>query len=194
MGKIKEPLPVKLIASMIYQNGEILLRAKDKLTERLGNIDYESRAIPFDFTTYYEEEMGKNLKRQFISFEPLIQMEELPQIKIFTNQLEKDLLLLDREKRTINIDPGYLAPEKLVLATTKNFAHRPYLGNRIYAELTYLFRSGSFQTLEWTYPDYKSSQSVNMFNEIRNRYVKQLKESEKDIETGKNTNKKEDIS
>lgn len=194
MGKTRKPLPVKLIAGMIYQSEEILLGAKDKLTERLGNIDYESRVIPFDLTTYYEEEMGKNLKRQFISFEPLIQMEELPQVKIFTNQLEKDLSLLGREKRTINIDPGYLAPEKLVLASTKNFDHRPYLGSRIYAELTYRFRSGSFQTLEWTYPDYRLSRSINMFNEIRNRYVKQLRESERNIETGNKTNKKEDIS
>lgn len=179
MGKTKEPSPVKLIAGIIYQSEETLLRAKNKLTEKFGCIDFESPVAPFDFTTYYEEEMGKNLKRQFISFESLIHMKELPQIKIFTNQIEKELSFSDCEKRTINIDPGYLAPEKLVLATTKNFDHRPYLGNGIYAELTYRFRSGSFQTLEWTYPDYKLSQSVDMFNEIRNKYVKQLREKEK---------------
>ncbi|HUU49390.1 MAG TPA: DUF4416 family protein [Nitrospinota bacterium] len=175
MGKIKYPFPVKLIVGLIFKDEEVLRMTKEKLIKRLGKMDFESQLISFNFTTYYEKEMGEGLKRQFLSFEPLMKIENLPKIKIETNEVEKEFNFPNTPNRMVNIDPGYVAPEKLILATTKNYDHRPYLDNGIYAELTYRFYKGSFRTFEWTYPDYKSPESIEIFNEIRKIYMKQLR-------------------
>lgn len=188
MGKAKDPLPAKLIAGLIFKNEKILGLLKERLMERFGRIDYMGKVFSFDFTTYYEKEMGQDLKKQFLSFETLIHVETLPEIKLYTNQLEKEFCNKDSLKRKINIDPGYLTQEKMVLATTKNFDHRPYLNHGIHAELTYRFQMESFRVLEWTYPDYKTEQSINLFNEIRKIYVAQLKKNqEKGFKTQKKT-------
>ena len=75
----------------------------------------------------------------------------------------------------MNIDPGYVSLEQMILATTKKANHRPYLGEGIYAELTYRFIHGSFQSLEWTYPDYRLPQSMGFFTQVRQTYRKQLR-------------------
>ena len=97
--------------------------------------------------------MGDNLFRKLISFEKLIKPETLSDIKLFTNSIENEHLA-EGGKRIVNIDPGYISLEKLVLATGKNFAHRIYLRNGIYADLTLVYKNGDFQPLEWTFPDY----------------------------------------
>ncbi len=173
MGKIKYPPLVKLIMGLIFGEEEISCLAKESLSERYGRIDFESDIIPFDFTDYYEKEMGRNLKRGFICFDDLIEVDSLPEIKLHTNEIET-MFTREGGGRLINIDPGYLSAEKLVLSTTKNFCHRPYLMKGIYAELTYCFYTGSFHPLDWTYPDYKVKERIEMFNMIRKRYMEQL--------------------
>lgn len=173
MGKINKPKLVKLIVGMISAHPELFDLAQERLKTRFGNIDFLSEVIPFNTTNYYCEEMGSNLKRKFISFEDLIDPEELADIKIFTNKIE-DEFSVDL-KRRINLDPGYISLSKLVLATTKDYQHRIYLRDGIYAEVTLRFKSGKFQTWEWTYPDYRTEDYHNIFFHIRKLYVKQLK-------------------
>lgn len=188
MGKAKDPLPAKLIIGLIFKDEAVLGLLKERLVEKFGKIDYEGKVFSFDFTTYYEKEMGKDLKRQFLSFENLIHMGALPEIKLYTNELEKEFCDKNSDKRRINIDPGYMAQEKMVLATTKNYDHRPFLNRGIYAELTYRFHKRSFQPLEWTYPDYKAPESINIFNEMRKIYMTQIRENqEKRFETQQQT-------
>jgi hypothetical protein len=79
-------------------------------------------------------------------------------------------------KRVVNIDPGYVSGEHMILATTKAYGHRPYLSNGIYADLTLIYRKGSYEALEWTYPDYRQPKLVEMFNGIRKTYLSQLRE------------------
>lgn len=172
MGKIKGPLPVKLIASMFTARGELLEEAKVRLSQEFGPIDYESEVLPFDHTTYYAAEFGENLKRRFVAFAELLQPGKLAEIKLLTNALEMGWAV--EGKRRINIDPGYVSHSKLVLATTKNHAHRIYLGQGIYAEVTLHFRGGTFRAWRWTYPDYASLPVIAIFNQIRGLYVKQL--------------------
>ena len=175
MGKIKEPIPVKLICGMISGNPELFEQAKLQLQERYGQIDYVSPILPFScYTTYYESEMGKELQRQFISFERLIDPIEIIPIKLATNQVE---LEFSSPARIINLDPGYVSNAKLVLATTKDYQHRLYLGQGIYAEVTLRFRQGKFEPYVWTYPDYKTPEYLAIFNQIRSIYNEQLKKS-----------------
>jgi hypothetical protein len=175
VGRIKEPLPVKLIASIFTASGELLEEAKVRLSQEFGPIDYESELLPFDHTTYYAPEFGENLKRRFVSFEELVHPGRLAEIKLRTNALEMEWAV--EGKRQMNVDPGYVAHSKLVLATTKDHAHRIYLAQGIYAEVTLHFRNGTFRAWPWTYPDYASPPLIAIFNHIRGLYVKQLRES-----------------
>jgi len=174
MGVAKEHTPVKLIVGMISSFPHLFEQAQKVLEREFGPGDYESPVLPFDKTDYYREEFGPELKRRFYSFKKLINAERLVEIKLFTNRLEKEFSGKEGNRR-INIDPGYLAPGKLVLATTKDHQHRIYLGRGIYAEVTLRFKKGSFCPWEWTYPDYRIPEYIDIFNRIRELYLKQLK-------------------
>lgn len=167
--KIRKHNPVKLVIGFIYKDEAIFIRAKDKLKRKFGGTDFESEPIDFNYTGYYKEEMGSNLKRRFISFRKPIPIQDLYRIKLYTNRLEARFLL--SKCRQINIDPGYLDPAKLVLATTKDYAHRIFLRKGIFAEITLSFRGNSFSPNDWTYPDYRSKEYIDIFNQIRKLYV-----------------------
>ena len=171
MGLLKEPKPVKLFSALIFKKKEILLAAREKLVEVLGKIDFESNIFQFDYTNYYEKEMGKGLKRQFISFSRLIPPDSLPDIKNKTNEIEKELSDADTGNRAVNIDPGYLSEENVVLATTKGYSHRPYLSSGVHAEMTYYYKKGTYQVFDWTYPDYKLPERIEMFLHLRNLFI-----------------------
>jgi len=175
MGESKGHPPVKLIVGMFTAQPELFDVAEARLSAEFGPTDYESEVLPFDTTTYYAAEFGENLHRKFVSFAELIEPGELAGIKLFTNALEMELAA--GGKRRINLDPGYLSLVKLVLATTKDWQHRIYLGRGIFAEVTLRFQKGSFRPWEWTYPDYRSQEYISIFNHIRWIYREQLRES-----------------
>ena len=168
---------VKLVIGFIFKDESILDKTKNTLRKGFGKIDYENQALAFIHTDYYETELGKNLKRKFISFEKLIQPQNLPKIKIATNIIEKKLSR--NGLRSINIDPGYLDMAKLILASTKDYKHRIYLDKGIYAEIPPFYQNKSFTPWEWTYPDYKSADYVRIFNRIRDIYAQQIKKLRK---------------
>lgn len=145
------------------------MSARDRLKRRFGCLDFESGPIDFSYTDYYQEEMGSGLKRRFISFRKLMAMEDLYRIKLSANRLEARFMVSG--KRRVNIDPGYLDQARLVLATTKDYAHRIFLRKGIFAEITLSFRENSFSPNDWTYPDYRSKEYIDIFNQIRKLYA-----------------------
>ncbi len=173
MGKIIVAEQVKLMVGMISNQDYLFEEIKLRLIEEFGAVDYESDLLPFDKTEYYEKEMGKNLSRKFLSFKELMLPHKLVQIKIFTNRIEKEFLD-DQKRRRINIDPGYINAGKLVLATTKDWQHRLYLGEGIYGEVTLRFKGGTFSVWEWTYPDYQTTAYIEIFNSIRELYMRKI--------------------
>ena len=172
MSKPREPEPVKLFVSVLAGDAGLLEAVIRELAERHGNPDYVSEILPFAYTNYYAAEMGPNLVRRFITFGGLIGPEELPAIKLETNALESHLS--GGGARQVNVDPGYVAKQHFILATGKGFSHRPYLGQGIYADLTLEYRKETYRPLEWTYPDYRSEQTIGMLNGLRRRYRIQL--------------------
>lgn len=174
MGKAKEPEPAKLFMSLITSEEDILQKGVGDLQEIFGEIDFISEALPFHFTGYYAQEMGDDLFRRFITFASLISRAFLPEIKLRTNHLEEKYSTRVGH-REINIDPGYLCLEHVILATTKGYTHRPYLREGIYADLTLIYRKKSYQPLEWTYPDYRQSEVIRLFNQFRKTYLEDLK-------------------
>ena len=174
MSRPKTPQPVKLIASILGADKQATSKVIEKLQEKFGQTDYISDELEFDFTDYYEPEMGTGLKRRLLSFTKLIMPDELPAVKLATNTLEDEFSGSDG-KRILNIDPGYIALCHLILATGKAFTHRPYLREGIYADMTLVYRGGRFQTLEWTFPDYGSEEMIKILTMLRERYFEQLK-------------------
>ncbi len=174
MGKPRNPHPAKLFMSLIISEKGDFQQGLTDLCVAYGETDYISPRLSFDLTDYYHREMGKPLFRHFITFERLISMEALPDIKQGTNHLEENYAAPDGN-RCINIDPGYLCLEHVILATTKGYTHRPYLRDGIYADLTLIYRNRSFQPLEWTYPDYRQEGLITLFNQFRKKYLDDLK-------------------
>ena len=175
MGQIRSHPPVKLIVGIITAVSDLLPGVHQQLVKQFGRVDFVSDLLPFDYTNYYEAEMGKNLKRQFVSFEKLISAEELASTKCFSNAVESEFAKGDTTPRPVNLDPGYISAAKLVLASTKDHAHRIHLQDGIYAEITLKFYRKTFQPWEWTYPDYRTPGYINIFNHIRRIYMEQLK-------------------
>ncbi|MCK4666051.1 DUF4416 family protein [Candidatus Dependentiae bacterium] len=173
MGKILELEKVKLFCGIIFNPTIDLEEILNKLQEEFGEIDTRMPSSPFSHTEYYLEEFGEGLTRSFISFKHLIEKKELPACKHFTNNLENQYLT-DDNKRRVNIDPGYIELSKIILASTKNFNHRIYIGDRIYAELTLIYKYRRFITLEWTYPDFKIQKHLDYLTRVRKIYKKQL--------------------
>lgn len=169
---------VKLIIGIIYRDENYLERAVSELKSIFGEIDLESAIFRFDVTEYYVREMGEGLKRKFFSFRNLFDPEELPAIKIKTNEIEENLKKeAGTPGRVVNIDPGMLTATSLIMATTKNYSHRIPLRDGIYAHLEFLFRKDSIKYLEWTYLDMRKDEYADFFLKVRKIYLEELRKS-----------------
>ena len=161
------------IASVFSSDGNLFTTVEAHLISRLGRCIFKSDILPFVHTSYYAKEMGVDLKRIIYAFDTLLDPAELPNWKIWSNNLEGSLSLNDR--RRINIDVGYVTSAKLVLATTKDHAHRLYLGKGIYGEVTLHYANGNYQPWPWTYPDYATLSYRGIFGSIRELHREKLK-------------------
>ena len=170
MGQPTIPKDVKLFMAITFSDQSVYAELRPILENRFGQIDFQSNIFDFNFTEYYKPEMGANLRKQFVSFQPLIKPERLHDIKLWTNDLEMRYSIAG--KRRVNIDPGYLSAANIVLATTKNFSHRVYLGKGIYGDVQLRFRNHQFQPFDWTYADYRQPLAIDFFNELRKLYLK----------------------
>ena len=176
MSQPTAPQAAKLVVGIFTNDQQLFCPVIKSLTKLFGDIDLISPWLPFDYTSYYEREMGPGLMRRMAAFKPLIAQSSLSSIKLKTNAIEHEFS--KDQKRSINIDPGFMLRERFVLATGKNFAHRIYIGDHIYADLTLIFQKGSFQALPWTYPDYKATDMQSFLYRVRNKYIKDITETE----------------
>ncbi|MEW6040486.1 MAG: DUF4416 family protein, partial [Elusimicrobiota bacterium] len=128
---------VKLLIGEIYSDEKISALAESELRNKYGEIEFKSEIIDFNFTSYYEKETGTGLKRKWISFKDMIEPGAIAEIKNNTNLIEEKFS--QNGNRKINLDPGYITGSSLILASTKNYSHRIYLKDGIYAEVTLLF-------------------------------------------------------
>ena len=175
MGTIHPPQQVKLFVGILTSLPDILPAVEPRLSALYGPVDVRSEEFAFDFTHYYDGEMGSPIHRYFLGFSKLIEPGEIAGIKVKTNELEAALALdWSQVKRPANLDPGYVEQAKIVLASTKNYYHRIYLSGGIYAEVTLHFESGAWQSLPWTFPDFQSGRYHSFFTELRNTYRVQL--------------------
>ncbi len=184
MSTPQEPKPAKLFVSVISSSAERINATLSVLAAHYGILDFVSPLLPFDYTDYYCAEMGEVLFRRFASFDRLIRQEDLALIKVQTNALEDEQT--EEGNRLVNIDPGYLVAERLVLASGKNYGHRIYLSKGIYADLTLIYRDKDYQPLAWTYPDYGEPEVRRWLRALREKYLLQVRRAEQTTESTEN--------
>lgn len=165
--------PAKLIIGFFTADKTADHAVASALICQFGPVDAVSRWFPFDYTDYYRPEMGGPLSRRMLAFARLIDPASLAAVKLATNAIEARRASDGR--RSVNIDPGYLVHERFVLATGKNFTHRIYLQQGIYADLTLMYQKGGFRALPWTYPDYAAADMTSFLQRVRLKYILDLK-------------------
>jgi hypothetical protein len=173
MGTVKVPPPVKFFASIIFHDSGILSEVETEMAGCIGPIEESTDFMPFSQSNYYAPEMGEGLMRRFLLFGPLLERDRLAEIKAAANVIEQ--AHASKGKRSVNIDPGYIALEQMVLGTTKGFSHRIYQGQGIFADLTLIYENGTYRSLPWTYPDYGGKELISLLNGWREKYKRTLR-------------------
>ena len=169
MAQPTPPCPALLLLAAFSRHEAALDWARDRAVEHWGPLAMTSPAFDFGETDYYEPTMGTPLRKIFFAFERPIDPAELAEIKLATNRLEEAYAEAadHAEPRPLNLDPGYITLGKLVLASTKDYAHRIYLSRGIYAEITLYWRHGRWQPHEWTFADYRRDDYQQFFSRCR---------------------------
>ena len=167
MGDERVPGPALLMMGVLASSEYVATEVQSRVENIFGPLSRKTESVPFErFTRYYEREMGPGLLKSYWVLEEPVVMGALVEAKLATNRIERETGM--DGKRTVNLDPGLLTPESLVLATTKPYSHRLYISKGIYCELTFMFRKdGGVDLMPWTYPDYRDSATIEFFTRVR---------------------------
>jgi hypothetical protein len=178
MASPRATVPALLVVAAFTRHAEALAWARARLEESFGPVGLAGPLLVFDQTGYYQPTMGADLRKQLLAFRELIDPGRLAEIKLRTNALEQELAQggAYAEARPVNLDPGYLVQGKFLLATTKDQAHRVYLRDGIFAEVTLHYRAGAFEPWPWTYADYRQAEVRAFLAEAREYYRGRLRE------------------
>jgi len=175
MGAIKSNTTAQPFFALMFSERELYDLAINQIREKYGEIMGVGPIFKVsDFTDYYEKEFGKDLQKQFFVMKEPVDLQDFARVKIWSNELETATAKSDsgRLVRTIDLDPGYLEPSKLVLYSTKNFSHRVFVTDGIFGEVTMIYERGKFKFLPWTYPDYSSDENVKFLMVMRDGIVR----------------------
>ncbi len=145
------------------------------VTDAFGAVELASESYPFQATGYYSREMGENLKRIFYVIKKLESPALLSRFKENSVQLEEAFLRVGG-KRMANLDPGYMDAVKVMLASTKRGGHKIAMTPEIYADMVLDYFQGNWRAFDWTFPDFKSGIYFPFLRQVRQNYLKKLKE------------------
>ncbi len=165
---------------IITSDVKIIELVLDSLRSMVGAPRDSYGNVPFDQTDYYRDEMGSNLTRDWYSFKQFLGQDELVRFKILAMEIERQFLN-EKGGRKINIDPGLVTLNSVLLTTHKNSGHRIYLGEGIFAEITLIYKNKAFQPLEWTYPDYRIEGVRRYFGELRRQFKDEIRTGEDNV-------------
>lgn len=190
---IERPFSTELLVLGVLRSPDFpVVLLEEGLGDRLGPFDWKGPELPFEFSSYYEPEMGPGILRSFYAFARLVDPAELADIKRKTDRLEEEWAMARAggevarraernggQGRPVNLDPGLLSLGRFILATTKDRSHRVPLRDGIYAELTLRYQDGAFRALPWTYPDWQSPAYLAVLGELRTRLKAALRAARK---------------
>ena len=165
---VPHPAPPALLVLAVTTAPSVSENAvTDALVAEWGAVAHGSDAYDFDtFTDYYAPEMGRGLCKRLVVFQKSVHPDQIASVKMTANRLER--LWCDvAGRRQVNLDPGYLTPGALVLASTKPASHRIYLRDGIHAEVTLRYERGTYEPLAWTYPDFRQPMIRDFLSRLR---------------------------
>lgn len=171
--------PVMLVVAGFSRHVDLFAAMEQRLQERFGQIALTGPTIEFRNTAYYDATMGTGLLKRYLAFERFQEPDRLAEVKRITIEFEQEFIRSRQfpEARPLNLDPGFLSLGKLILATTKDQAHRIYLHGGIFAEVTLRFHDGEFEPRPWTYADWQLPQVLAFLKEARRFYSKNKQEN-----------------
>ncbi len=176
MARQQEVTPVKLFCGILFSNKELLTIALKKLSDKWGVIDYKSDEFVFaNNHEYYKNEIKGEIKRIFISFENLVEPENISKIKEHSNYIEDEFTKQFPLERPINIDPGYMDYNKVILASYKYGQQKIAVGSGVWADITLFYAKGGFTSFPWTFPDFQTDLYYPALIKIRELYKQNLK-------------------
>ena len=151
---------------------DAVVDALNQLEKSFGRINFETIDLPCTSNKIYSEEMGDDLSRRFFSFENPIERDSLPEIKAVCQRIERQLGDRVREYtfRTVNLDPGLLTPDNLVMASTHEYNYRIYISDGIFADMQLIWAHGQYTRLPWTNPDYCNDDAIDLFIRVRESF------------------------
>jgi hypothetical protein len=187
MARIQKPPPARLILSIVYSSLDALADALKVVEKRFGRVQFETMEIPCSDAALYREEMGAPLLRRLFSFERLVSRDALADIKNACHKIEPMFAdhVDDYIFRTVNIDPGILTPDNLVMASHREYNHRLYLKDGVFAEIALIYAGGQFKRLPWTHPDLCHREAIDFFLRVRESFETEHELHHKVITRGK---------
>jgi Domain of unknown function (DUF4416) len=176
MAKPRQAEPGLLVSALFSRHLDALIIGRTQLERHFGPVAFSSLIYHFNQTTYYERAMGPGLRKHFLAFDTLLKPDCLADAKLLAIDMEHACAQSGQfpERRPLNIDPGLLTLGKFVLATTKDQAHRIYLGQGIFCEVTLRFEHGSYVPWPWTYADYRQPAVLEFMKQARTFYRQRL--------------------
>ncbi len=165
---------VNLVIACLFSDKSVFENVLEECTHIWGNVDYVSKSFVFDSTDYYASEMGPGLYRCFLSFKVLITPEECLPIKHICTDIEKKFSI--STNRTVNLDAGYIDTYKYVLFSYKEGGHKLFIGDGVWADMTLMYKKGTWYPFTWTFPDFKNDRYYRELITIREYYKIKLKE------------------
>jgi len=170
MKHLSKPPSALLFTAITYPPEQKYIQSWKLILEKLIKSDWNLVGpLPFsNITSYYEEEMGKDLDKIYAVCLKPVSLENAAGFKLKSNLIEDDYRV--DGKRTFNIDPGFLTHFNFSLLTTKGYAHRLYLGQGIWSELTLIYQDKHYHPLPWTYPDFKNPRIIEFLEQERKRF------------------------
>jgi hypothetical protein len=166
------PEDAVIFVASLFSSKDVFDNAVPKLNDLFGCIYYQSPPLPWNYSAYYNEELGTPLYRHFMFFETVVDPVFLVDAKLAVREIEKEFSM--NGKRQVNLDPGYMSLAKVVLASGKNYSHRIYLGRGVFCELELFYQEGRFNPLPYTYFDYRDDLSLKSFIKARGLLKKRL--------------------
>ncbi len=142
------------------------------LEKRFGRIEYETIEIPCTIAGFYKEEMGEPLFRRFFCFEKPVPRDFLVEAKKICHKIEPMFAdhVDDFIFRTVNIDPGIMTPDNIVMASHREYNHRLYLKDGVYAEIALIYARDHFARLPWTCADFYHDEAIDFFMRVRHSF------------------------
>ncbi len=167
--------PVQPVLAVLFRDSTLLEPVRDKVDSHWGPMEYQSDPIPFNVTDYYRDEFGEDLKRSIWSFEEQMDASHLVRRKKEAESVEQRFAR--NGDRRVNLDPGYIDPAKLVLASGKENGQKIYLDKGVFADIILFYEKGEWKPMPWTFPDFRDGRYDEALTRIRTQWKRKQKQN-----------------